>query len=900
MSEPRRITERYHLEKRVSAKESGPVFLARDSLTGEPVAVKLFNAEDAEARRELFQATARAMQELRHPALPRILDFGLTTAGSAYLVTEDLHGQSFETLSGAPAGRTLELLLLAVDGLEALHAAGLAHGNLRLDNLFLIDGPVEQVKLLGLGSSVLRPDAEGAGGGFQADLRDFAELLAEVLRVTARKEDGRLLVDLPLETVGGLKSPAALGAFLEDALLGDPAGRFPTWEAVRGTLRRALTGEPRKKAPAAAPAKSTEDTRSGVGTVRVSMAELRQMREGGDTGGHADVAAAEGATRILRLEDVASAAPAPPAPEAPPAPTRKRPASGTVRISMAELAAEVAAASPDPTPDPIPDPTLEDTVPRLSGPVPFPVPPSRPRKQTDTQELEAFRAGATAQPTPPPVSEPAPLPPPLVFPVPAPPPAAASPTLLVTPLPAPPPPAPEPRFAIPAAASLPEVAPTRIPAPAPAPRRQAQGKPPMLLLAAGGGLGLLVVLAVGGFLFWRSRATPKPPPKPPAVVRKVAPPVVVAPTPAPPPPLNPQIQLAEGFVIAGDLASAKAAIEAIPPEQVLSVEEQERVQRVLDALAPLQTDQFAEALAKALNAGDPKQIKAAVDAIGPDRAAALAPAAKRNLAKARKILDLDARLTRAEKEGGPLDVVRQASLLLTEQPRNSRANQSREGAAASLEAEADAKAQQGQLDAALAQFEQLRGAWPTRRGLAERIDRLRDERRADQEMEDVLAAVIRLEKANKPQEGLKVLAGTKPAPKFADRFRELRARLETQAAQADQRAPSISLGATAASLAFEKGQVLTIPLRIADDLAVQSVEGWLRPEGGRYTQVSVRQLSGSAYEMEVSPDLHQNKSVDVYLVATDGSGHKGQLGDAAHPVRIKRKGIFSKIFGKKD
>jgi hypothetical protein len=441
------------------------------------------------------------------------------------------------------------------------------------------------------------------------------------------------------------------------------------------------------------------------------------------------------------------------------------------------------------------------------------------------------------------------------------------------------------------------------PPPAPALRpQQAERKVPIGLLVAGGAIGLLVIGSLAGLFFWKSRTSAAVPavPKPPVVVTKVAPPA--APTPAPPPPSNLQIQLAEGFVAAGDLASAQAAIAAIPPEQALSFEEQERVQRVLDAVASSQTDQSAEALAKALSAGDPKLLRAAIDAIGPEQAAVLTPGAKRSLAKAKKILDLDARLTRAEKEGRALDIVRQASALLAEQSRNSRASESREGAAEAIEAVADAKAQQGQLDAALAELGQLQGAWPTRRGLPEKIERLRAERRADQEMEDTLANVARLEKANKPQEGLQLLAGTKPTPKFTERFREARARLEAQVAQAvqaDQHAPSVALrGATPASLTFEKGAVLTIPLRITDDLNVQGVEGWVRPEGGRYTEVPVRQISGADYELEVLPDLHQNKSVDFYLVATDGSGHKGQLGDAGRPIRIKRKGFLSKIFGK--
>jgi hypothetical protein len=893
MSEPRRITERYHLEKRVSAKETGNVFRANDTLSGQIVAVKLIDSDDVDERRDAFQAAARALQDIHHPALPRILDFGTTTAGSAFLVTEYLHGTSFETLAGAPPSRIVQLLLLVVDGLEALHAAGLAHRNLRLDNLLFVDGSAtEEARILGLGSGALQPETSD---GFQTDLQDFATLVAELFGVTAQQTAGRLLVNMPAAAVSGLKYPAALGSFLEDVLRGDPEGRVPNWDAVRRALRRTLTGDaPIPEAPAPEP--QADETRPGVGTIRVPMAELRRKmdeRAALDTG--------DGETRILRVEDLTPEPPAPPpAPQTPAAPPSRKPASGTVRISMAEMAAELAglaAAQPEAPPEakPAPDLSQDDTVARRPGPVPFPVPAPPPSPKTDTQELAAFRPKAPELPTqllqpvktapPPPEPEPqAPLPPPpppLHFPSPAPAPAA--------------PPMPPPAMA---------AAPPAPPAPrAPTPRPQAaRSKTPILLIAAGGGLGLLAVLAIGGFLLWKSRSAPPPPVKPAPVVQKPAPPPPVTPAPTPtPPPLNPQLQAAEGFLAANDMVSAKAAIEAIPPEQALSPEEQARVQAVLDAVNTAQTDQFAAALAKALSAGDPKLLKAAIDAIPADQLATLTPAAKRNLNKAKKILDLDSRLTRAEKEGGPLDIVRQASALLVEQPRNVRANQLRENAAAAIEAEADARAQEGQLDAALARLDPLQSAWPTRRGLAERIDKLRTERRADQEMEDVLANVARLEKADKTQEALQLLAGTRPTPKFAERFREAKARLETQAREADAHAPTVNLrGATANSLTFDKGQTLTVPLRITDDLAVRGVEGWARPEGGRYTQIPVRQISGADYEMEISPDVHQNKSVDIYLTATDGSGHKGSLGDAAHPIRIKRKGILSKIFGKKD
>ena len=181
MSEPRRITERYRLEKRVSSKDSGSVFRAVDTLSGATVAVKLINTGDAEESREPFEAHMAALRDVHHPALPRILDFGLTTAGSAFLVTEYVAGDDLGDLVDAPPARVLPLLLQLVDGLETLTARGLAIGNLSLENLRIAAGPDgEQVKILGLGST---PFGDRDANGPRADLRAFARLAVRALNL---------------------------------------------------------------------------------------------------------------------------------------------------------------------------------------------------------------------------------------------------------------------------------------------------------------------------------------------------------------------------------------------------------------------------------------------------------------------------------------------------------------------------------------------------------------------------------------------------------------------------------------------------------------------------------------------------------------------------------------------
>jgi len=704
MSDTRRINERYHLEKKISSTEMVSVYRATDTLSAEIVAVKLIDADDLEERRERFQEYARILQSIHHPALPRLLDSGLTAAGSAFLVTEFLHGASLDHFAGEPAVRTLGLLLFAVDGLEALALAGLAHGNLRADNLFVVDGSGgEEVKLLGLGSGVLREPQE-ATGDFRNDLRDFASLTTEVLGATVTAEDG-------------LRDPAALRAFLEDATAPETA-RLTSWSAVRQELRGALVGGPGRTLET----RRAEAPPPGSGTVRVPLRQLRRQMEE-QHGEPTD----ELKTRLFRPEDLA---PAPP-------------------------------------------------------PLPSPLPPPLPV-------------------APPPV------------------PAATAPT---------PPP----------------------------PRTIRPGKSRVPVLVAGAMLGALALATAGGFFVWKLRQPPAPPPPPPPVAGQkpvpvaipVAIPVPAAPTP--PPQVSPQIPLAD-----------------------------------------------TGGLARALSSGDPKALRNAVEAILPEQEAALPRQARKDLARARKILDLDAKLARTEREGHPLEIVRQASVLLAEQPKNARALKARDDAAEAIESEAEAKAQAGQLDAAASRLEQLRDAWPTRRDLADRIERLRSEDKTNREMDDLLAGAARAGLAGKPLDGLRLLSNARPPARYADRFRDAKARLDAQLAQLDQRPPDIKLRKEADKLAYDKNATVAVPLRITDDYGVETTTGWARPEGGQYTQIDLRKVNATDYEMEIPPALHDNRTIELYVTAADHSGHTSQLGSAASPIRIKKKGFFSKILGKKD
>ncbi len=835
MNEPRRITERYRLEKRISSKDSNSVFRAVDTLSGATVAVKLINAGDVDGNREAFEAHLATLQEIRHPSLPRILDFGRTTAGSLFLVTEYLDGDDLGDLVEIPPARVLVLLLQLVDGLEAMADRGLALRNLSAGNVRLVKAPDgEQVKILGLGSAVFLPAATGTGGD-RSDLRAFAHLATETLGLSIRDDEGTMAVALPLEVAGALAESERLREILEAGLRDHPGVPPPDWKEVRQALRAAAFGTTGR--PPAAPV-SADDT-------------LAVSRTGPAPAPRTD----DFTTRVFRPDDLTTDLDGtrPVAPTPPPVPDQPVEGAGGRRGAVRIPLHEIEDASP-------PAGTLrfpslprtaehDTTMPRrntpLPLPTPIPIPPPVP------VPAGARPAGASAAL---PVSPPRPSTPPPPVPWTAPSPAAAP-------------------LAPPAAAARPGMSPRRL----------------ALLI----GVPVAVFLVVLALVAWLSRHSAQPEPEP--VQAQTAPPTsrpAPPPTPSPSAPrsIHPQILLAEEALSSGDPQKARNAIAAILPEQIalFTAEEKDRYQQAFDALTPLQSQEWAERLKRGLTTGDLRLLRAAV--VSPPAAAALTPEQKKDLTRARKILDLDKRLTRAQRAKDHPETLRQAALLLAELPDNARVQKARTEAAGALLAEADAHAGRAELDAALAALEHLREGWRDHPGLAERFERLRAERRVNDQMEEALAAAAR---AERPREGLEALDRVQPNERYAERFQQARERLQAQISQLDQNPPQISLAGPSDS-SYEKGATVTVRLRVTDDQRIESVEGWVRPEGGRFTKVSVSPLGGSDYEIAIGPDLHQNRNIDFYVTAADPSGHTSSLGSVQRPQKIKRKRWFSK------
>jgi serine/threonine-protein kinase len=93
--------------------------------------------------RETFLREARIANLIDHPAVTEVFATG-SYAGRPYLAMERLRGSSLAGLletGPMPRDAALDVLLELCDVLAAAHAAGVVHGDLKLENVFVLDHP---------------------------------------------------------------------------------------------------------------------------------------------------------------------------------------------------------------------------------------------------------------------------------------------------------------------------------------------------------------------------------------------------------------------------------------------------------------------------------------------------------------------------------------------------------------------------------------------------------------------------------------------------------------------------------------------------------------------------------------------------------------------------------------
>jgi serine/threonine protein kinase len=158
--EPFGLPERYRLERGIAAGGMAAVYAAHDTVLDRPVAVKVLAEhlnEDPIARRR-FEREARAAAGLSsHPGVVTIFDVGEHN-GRAFLVMERLDGGTIADLGRVPPERALKWLRTVADALDAAHAQGVVHRDIKPGNLLLDDQ--DRVAVADFGIASLASESE--------------------------------------------------------------------------------------------------------------------------------------------------------------------------------------------------------------------------------------------------------------------------------------------------------------------------------------------------------------------------------------------------------------------------------------------------------------------------------------------------------------------------------------------------------------------------------------------------------------------------------------------------------------------------------------------------------------------------------------------------------------------
>ncbi len=174
----------YRTIARIGAGGTGVVLEAEHTKLRKRVCVKLLHEATASAEMaDRMQLEAQSLAALdRHPNIVLATDFGETPEGRPFLVMERLYGRTLlaerDARGTLPPLEALDLVGQVLAGLEAVHALGVVHRDIKPGNLFVCDaaaGERRVVKLLDFGAAKLLAREDGARGAVEPRALETAQ-----------------------------------------------------------------------------------------------------------------------------------------------------------------------------------------------------------------------------------------------------------------------------------------------------------------------------------------------------------------------------------------------------------------------------------------------------------------------------------------------------------------------------------------------------------------------------------------------------------------------------------------------------------------------------------------------------------------------------------------------------
>jgi|GEM_PF-1774656 len=220
------MVSHYRIEERIGSGGMGIVYRARDTRLQRDVALK-FLPEAWSADRE-----ARAAAALNHPNICTIHEIG-EHDGRPFIAMELLEGQTLKQRLGARDVGLAEIIEIAsqvADALEAAHAKGIIHRDIKPGNIFITTRGA--VKVLDFGIAVMA-DSPDSRGGVAIGTRAYMSPEQLQGRAVDARTDVFSLGVVIQQMAGGT---ATFNRILERCLAPDPAARFGSAAELRAAL----------------------------------------------------------------------------------------------------------------------------------------------------------------------------------------------------------------------------------------------------------------------------------------------------------------------------------------------------------------------------------------------------------------------------------------------------------------------------------------------------------------------------------------------------------------------------------------------------------------------------------------------------------------------------------------
>ncbi len=268
------LAGRYTIEEQLGEGGMGGVFAVRHVDLGKRFALKVLHptlTRSSDARQR-FLEEAKLASQLSHPNIVSVVDFGHDPTYGMFLVMELLAGDTLGRFAGRMSIRkTCETLGQIADALDVLHRNGVVHGDIKADNVMMIEeqvGPRRRTiaRLIDFGlahrmSTISARDPiagtpeymapERARGGPPSVATDIYalgvvayEILAGSVPFQGRVEDvleaHATAEPPPIAPQRGQIVDEAIEALVKRAMSKDPALRHPTASAFRYELNAVM------------------------------------------------------------------------------------------------------------------------------------------------------------------------------------------------------------------------------------------------------------------------------------------------------------------------------------------------------------------------------------------------------------------------------------------------------------------------------------------------------------------------------------------------------------------------------------------------------------------------------------------------------------------------------------